>query len=434
MRNKLIVLALVVALLAVPVYGLAAPAQPVTGALGVGTYVQFGTYGGKPIIWQVIHNDSNGSVLFSTEILTYKAFDAKGDKADGRDSKYNTRVAEGSSYWPKSNIREWLNSDAAVVVYSHQKPDAQHTLEFRGQDLSYAQEPGFLTNFIDRDRAVIQAVRHKVVLSPYDVSVKDGGSYLWGAELDLRNYNSAYFQWVTDKVFLLSWLELHEWVTGNGLPIEAPWYTIVKDRLPHKQYWLRTPSGVYASAVFTVFNNGIDSITNAYRPLGIRPALYVKPGLTVSGSGTNDNPYIIDTSTDPSGISGPGAPAQPAPPTAGSDDVHIYIDGQKQSFADQPVIVQGRTLLPMRDLFQALGAVVGWDGVTSTAIGTRDGIEVRIPIGSTTPTVNGKATTIQVPAQLINNRTYIPLRFVGEALGDDVKWDGESRSVIITRK
>ncbi len=429
MRDKLIVLALVVVLLAVPVYGLAASAQPVTGSLGVGTYVQFGSYGGKPVIWQVIHNDTNGSVLFSVDILTYKAFDAKGDKADGRDSKYHTRVWEGSNYWPKSNIREWLNSDAAVVAYSHQKPDAQHTLDsfFGKEDLSYAQEPGFLSNFTDSERAVIQPVRHKVVLSSFDLPVKDGGSYLWHTNLD---YDGAYFQWVTDKVFLLSYQELHDWVIQNGLSIGTNSYTF-KDRSTHSEYWLRTPTHDYASSVYSIAYGRLNSMANAYRANGIRPALHVRPGLAVSGSGTNDNPYIIDTSTDPSGIDTPTAPT---PPAAGSDDVHIYIDGQKQAFADQPVIVEGRTLLPMRDLFQALGAVVGWDGVTSTAIGSRDGIEVRIPIGSTTPTINGKPTTIQVPAQLINNRTYIPLRFVGEALGDDVKWEGETRSVIITKK
>lgn len=114
--------------------------------------------------------------------------------------------------------------------------------------------------------------------------------------------------------------------------------------------------------------------------------------------------------------------------------IDIFIDGQKQDFADRPVMIQGRTLLPMRVLFQALGADVDWDQGTNTAIGFRDGIEICIPIGSSSPTVNSKATKIDVPAQLINGRTYIPLRFVGEALGDEVKWYGEIHSVKITKK
>lgn len=177
--------------------------------------------------------------------------------------------------------------------------------------------------------------------------------------------------------------------------------------------------------MFSVAGSRITSNMNAYRAMGIRPALYVKPGLAVSGSGTKENPYIIDTSN---------APAAPAdPPAAASADIAVYIDGEKQVFADRPVMVQGRTLLPMRVLFQALGAEVGWDPGTGTAVGSREGTEVLIPIGSTTPTINGRPVKIDVPARLIGGRTYIPLRFVGEALGDDVQWDGQNRLVVIIR-
>lgn len=266
-----------------------------------------------------------------------------------------------------------------------------------------------------------------MVLSSFDAQVKDGGSYLWKPELDC---DGAYFQWVTDKVFLLSWTELQGWVIKNNLSFEAPWFTF-NDRSMHNQYWLRTPAGDYAAAVFSVAGSRITSNMNAYRAMGIRPALYVKPGLAVSGSGTKKDPYIIDTASSPSGT---GTPTIPAPSAAASVDVDIYIDGQKQAFADRPVMVQCRTLLPMRALFQALGADVDWDQGTSTAIGFRDGIEVRIPIGSTTPTINSTPSPIDVPAQLIGGRTYIPLRFVGEALGDEVVWDEQTGSVLITKK
>lgn len=231
-KKSFIIAVLIITMFIFPAYGAAASSQPATGSLKIGAYVRFGSFKGEPVLWQVIHNGTDGSVLLSTEILTYKAFDAKGDKADGRDSKYNTRVAEGSNYWPKSNIRDWLNSDAAVVSYTHQKPDAQHTLDFGSEDLSYAQEPGFLSSFTGSEKAIIQPVRHKVMLSSFDAQVKDGGSYLWKPELE---GDSAYFQWVTDKVFLLSWTELQEWVIKNNLSFEAPWFTF-KDRSMHNQY------------------------------------------------------------------------------------------------------------------------------------------------------------------------------------------------------
>jgi hypothetical protein len=121
------------------------------------------------------------------------------------------------------------------------------------------------------------------------------------------------------------------------------------------------------------------------------------------------------------------------PPTTGQA-ITVYVDQKLISLADPPLIKEGRTLAPMRAFFEALGAEVTWDAATRTAIGTRAGITVKIPIDSTRPFINDTAKTIDVPAQIINGRTYIPLRFVGEALGDDVVWEGSTRTIYITRQ
>ena len=115
-----------------------------------------------------------------------------------------------------------------------------------------------------------------------------------------------------------------------------------------------------------------------------------------------------------------------------ADDIDVYIDNAPVHMEDRPMIQNGRTLAPMRAFFEALGADVEWESDTRTAVGIRAGTTVRIPIDSTSPTVNGEVTTISVPAQIINGRTYIPLRFVSEALGDEVVWDGATRSIWIT--
>ncbi len=119
--------------------------------------------------------------------------------------------------------------------------------------------------------------------------------------------------------------------------------------------------------------------------------------------------------------------------TFATDDIRVYVDNQLLQLEDRPIIQDGRTLAPMRALFESLGASVDWEADTRTAVGTRGNITVRIPIGSTKPTINGRIETIQVAAQIIDGRTYIPLRFVGEAFGDDVKWDGTTRSITITK-
>ncbi len=115
-----------------------------------------------------------------------------------------------------------------------------------------------------------------------------------------------------------------------------------------------------------------------------------------------------------------------------SPDVDVFIDGNLLHLSDPVAIYQGRALVPMRHFFEALDADVSWDGINYVARGYRGGIEVLIPIWSNQPTVNGKTVIIDVPAQIWNDRTYIPLRFVGESLGDQVKWDGANRQIFIT--
>jgi len=119
---------------------------------------------------------------------------------------------------------------------------------------------------------------------------------------------------------------------------------------------------------------------------------------------------------------------------AQSSEIPVYLNGEKLILADPPLIKEGSTLAPMRGLFEALGAEVLWEQASQTAIGKRDGIIVRIPIGSTSPTIDGVTKTIPVAAEIINGRTYIPLRFVGEAFGDIVNWVSNTRSVEINRK
>ena len=130
-----------------------------------------------------------------------------------------------------------------------------------------------------------------------------------------------------------------------------------------------------------------------------------------------------------------GGSSSSTPPTQGSkNDIKVYIDNKLLSLEDKPFIQSGRTLVPMRGFFEALGAEVHWDAASRTAVGIRGGVTVKIAIGSTKPTVNGVTKTIDVPARIYSGRTYIPLRFVGEALGDSVVWNGSTQSIHITRK
>ncbi len=102
------------------------------------------------------------------------------------------------------------------------------------------------------------------------------------------------------------------------------------------------------------------------------------------------------------------------------------------SFPDQkPVVVDGRTLVPARGVFEQLGYTVDWDDEASTALVSDGYTTVKIPINSTIIYKNDSPITLDVPAQLIGGRTMLPLRAVSEALNLQVEWVERTNTVII---
>jgi len=104
-------------------------------------------------------------------------------------------------------------------------------------------------------------------------------------------------------------------------------------------------------------------------------------------------------------------------------DIKVYIDGSIKEFNPKPIIKNGTTLVPMRSFFEALGCTVEWDSLNNTAIGTKQGKEIRLPIGKAIGYINDEPIELALESQLIDGHTFIPLRFVGEALGYLVTWE-----------
>ena len=110
----------------------------------------------------------------------------------------------------------------------------------------------------------------------------------------------------------------------------------------------------------------------------------------------------------------------------------LVVDGTNVQTDVPPVIVDGRTLVPVRALFESLGATVGWEESTQTATATKGSTVISMQIGNTTAYVNGVAKTLDVPAQTIEGRTMAPARFVAESLNATVNWDSASDTVKIS--
>ena len=97
-----------------------------------------------------------------------------------------------------------------------------------------------------------------------------------------------------------------------------------------------------------------------------------------------------------------------------------------------PVIKDGRTMVPLRSIFESLGAEVIWDAATHSVDAIKDGKVIHLQLDSKQAVVDGKSVTLEVAATSVNGRVMVPTRFVSEALGCKVTWDGDSKTVNIS--
>lgn len=116
-----------------------------------------------------------------------------------------------------------------------------------------------------------------------------------------------------------------------------------------------------------------------------------------------------------------------------SRPIHVNVNSENVVFTGMaPQQIQGRVMIPVRGVLEKLGAQVTWVGKTQEVVATNGKVDITLKIGSREARVNGKSVPLDVPAQVISGSTMVPLRFVGEAMGADIKWDGASRTVLIT--
>jgi len=111
--------------------------------------------------------------------------------------------------------------------------------------------------------------------------------------------------------------------------------------------------------------------------------------------------------------------------------IRVSVDGRELAMDVPPTVRNGRTLVPMRAIFEALGARVSWDSQTKRITGTRGATVIVLQIGRTSATVNGRTISLDVPPLVINGRTLVPTRFIAENLGAQVIWDSNNRLVTV---
>jgi len=119
------------------------------------------------------------------------------------------------------------------------------------------------------------------------------------------------------------------------------------------------------------------------------------------------------------------------PAFASEEDVKIFINNDEITFDTKVQIVSGRTMLPMRAIFETLGASVFWNDTDQKVLARKGKTDVLLTVGEETAYVNDKMYTLDVSPIISNGRTLVPARFVAESLGAEVLWDETQRRVDI---
>ncbi len=302
-----------------------------------GDYIKFGRYYPKgytkenndgEISWVITKSDSESGELtlvseYILDILPYDTAESGIFDKDKEGNSYDRNLLDtyspeklvefrGNSDWEKSNIRTWLNSDAATVTYKDSAPVDSASDEYAN---GYKGNSGFLHDFTKRELDVIQFSKIKTPSNVLDEPSNIGFSLQKGLLSDLEDVNmkNVVNKTTKDRAFLLSISEVKEYVdkgifqpftkpTTSALASDdSPWLKIFEaDKGDANYLWAtRTPLEGYPHLVVVIGtgNNDID-FNNYWAAIsghGIRPAMVIKPiDFSFNGNGTSADPYIIN--------------------------------------------------------------------------------------------------------------------------------------------
>lgn len=197
--------------------------------------------------------------------------------------------------------------------------------------------------------------------------------------------------------------EDYGWIQGEEFIVEGSELKVDYDILPTGEYlygfWLKDYAGNTSSSEFVSVYHDEDD--------------WYIPGL----EDDNQEPYL-----DYFGYQ---------IPVNNSEVIQVVLDGETLEFAVDPAIVNQRVMVPMRVIFEALGADVVWDSLTGSAVATRDETLIMLPLGSLMAMVNDLSVPIDAAPLVVDNTMLVPLRFVSESLDARVEWIPENNTVLI---
>lgn len=114
-----------------------------------------------------------------------------------------------------------------------------------------------------------------------------------------------------------------------------------------------------------------------------------------------------------------------------ASEIKVYLNNNQVSLNGKAVMENGRVLVPMRSIFESLGASVNWDGKNNLITSIKGNTKIALQIGNKNMGLNGKLIALDVAPKIVSGRTLVPIRVISESFGYEVKWDN---SVYIVSK
>lgn len=426
---KKLILTLIISVSAMLIAPLAAYAGTADNELITdGSYVQMGTYNDEPILWRCVStsaDDDNGKLIVSDRILCYKCFDAPIPEVEG---EYWYKY--GCSHWEDSTIRAWLNStlSGGNIVWPANNPPT---------DISnpYNQEDGFLStsNFSAGELSAMKSVSQwQILTAQQDDEVTNGIHYFFQTNRisDTRNELIRYgsiselshveggMKKIVDTVFLLDEPQayrLYMKYDALSTPTDKALQTWKKYPLDDTSnvYWLRSPWG-NESVNYVKGSNGYLYTSPFYGDrIGIRPAFYLNEDnvRVLSGSGEWYDPYVIDG--------------------YGQSGIKVFSQSKQVQLSQQPIVEDGSVLVPVRDVYESLGAYVEYDTESQIITANNGNTIVVMEIGN--PELGNGTEVIDLdPApQMVNGTAMVTLEAIDESFNANVEYLEELNRVVI---
>ncbi len=114
--------------------------------------------------------------------------------------------------------------------------------------------------------------------------------------------------------------------------------------------------------------------------------------------------------------------------------IEVFMEGEQLKLENPPLLVNNHVLVPLRAIFSALGAKVTWEPKTQSITAEKGDRKIKLTVAGKQAFINDKEQMLEVPATVYNGATFVPVRFVTEALGANIRWDQETRVIAIAAK